>query len=99
MSKAREVISLMESSDRKRLLQDVLWVIDDGGKDLGVKKLDKNNSILVGYQTGFEPSVCAVQGDISGLTEADAEDIVQEFLVKKKWFSGSPKDADYIVMP
>jgi hypothetical protein len=85
---------------RQEALKYVSYVLDDALSPLPMSKLDKKNAVLVGWQCGFEPLFVAVQSYLNvKLTEADAEDIAKDYLEEKKWFSGEPKDADYILMP
>jgi hypothetical protein len=53
---------------------------------------------LVGWQCGFEPLFVAVWSYLSvRLDDADAEEIARDYLAERKWFSGEPTDADYII--
>ena len=88
------------SGQRSQLIKEVLWVIDDSGKKLGgigypVEKL--KDAYLVGWQTGFEPSVVAIISDMK-LSESDADEIATEYLKKIKWLKDD-KEADYVSMP
>jgi hypothetical protein len=63
-----------------------------------------DNARLVGWQCGFEPLFVAVwsylgdtQGNPDRLDDADAEEIARDYLIERNWFSGEPKDADYIL--
>lgn len=58
----------------------------------------KHASILVGWQRGFEPLFVAVHSyfDIS-LDDDEAIEIATEYLIEHGWFSGEPKEPDYLI--
>ncbi len=94
-----EKIMVSAALSRMDSLKYVSYVVDDNATQIPSNKLDKKKAVLVGWQCGFEPLFVAVQSEFLKLTAADAEDIAKEFLEKKRWFSGEPTDADYILMP
>ena len=52
---------------------------------------------LVGYQCGFEPLVVAVRSGYGWkIDDEEAEELARDLLIENKWFSGEPKDADFI---
>lgn len=89
------------------------YVVDDAGcgRELGAdlhaivresayetRSRFKHASVLVGWQCGFEPMFVAVHSYLDvRLDDDEAEELARDFLVEKKWFSGDPKPADYII--
>lgn len=58
----------------------------------------RHPSVLVGWQCGFEPMFVAIHSYLDvAITDADAEEIAQEYLAEIGWFSGEATDADYII--
>lgn len=57
------------------------------------------NARLVGWQCGFEPMFVAVWSYLpdSEVDMVEAEDIAVDYLVERDWFSGEPKEPDYII--
>jgi hypothetical protein len=103
--------SKQASVPREKLMDEVLWVIDENGvrvwkgeKGKKPEKEDLEDAYLVGWQAGSKPSVVAI---ISGkkLSKNDAEEIARKYLKKTvfhpftdaaKWCD---KEADYFSMP
>lgn len=90
---------------RKTALKYVSFVLDPGGRKLPNSKLDPKQSILVGWQCGFEPLYVAINvGGYGKMDESHAEDLAREFLESKGWFKAEDlvdedKECDYILMP
>jgi hypothetical protein len=59
----------------------------------------RSDAVLVGWRCGFEPLFIAVQSYIPGvvLTTEEAEEIATDWLIERKWFSGEPREADYVI--
>lgn len=78
----------------------VSCVIDDA---LSVSHDTSNltDCTLVGWQCGFEPMFVAVRSYLPGcaVDESEAEEIATDYLEEKDWFSGEPREADYILLP
>ena len=56
------------------------------------------NARLVGWQCGFEPMFVAVWSYLGGkLGKRKSEEIATDYLNEINWFSGEPKEADYIL--
>lgn len=94
---------VVASPSREQAFKYVSFVISEEGKELPPDSLNQKTAILVGWQCGFEPLFVAIQdedGEELHVSEADAEDIAKEFLLKKKWFSeNEAEDCDYVWMP
>lgn len=94
---------------RSDALPYVSFVVDDAGaaRPLGADRHAivrfagsefKHGSVLVGWQCGFEPLFVAVHSYLDvALTDEEAETMAREYLTERNWFSGEPKDADYII--
>ena len=92
---------------REQALPYVSFVVDDAGsgRELGADQHattresgHKYRSVLVGWQCGFEPLFVAVHSYLDvELDDQDAEEMAQEYLAERNWFSGEPTDADYII--
>lgn len=92
---------------RNDALPYVSFVVDDAGsgRELGAdmhattrETGHKYRSVLVGWQCGFEPLFVAVHSYLDvKLDDQDAEEMAQEYLAERNWFSGEPTDADYII--
>jgi hypothetical protein len=86
-----------------RLLPYVGYVVDDSGNGRRIGSDQhaniNDNTVLVGYQCGFEPMVVAVNSFMDGITldDSDAEDLAKEYLLEIGWLQDSDRDADYIV--
>ena len=93
--------------NRNDALKYVAYVVDDSG--CGRRLHDdqhaivrdepyRHPSVLVGWQCGFEPLFVAVHSYLDvAITDADAEEIAQEYLAEIGWFGGEATDADYII--
>lgn len=92
---------------RNDALPYVSFVVDDAGsgRELGAdmhattrETGHKYRSVLVGWQCGFEPLFVAVHSYLDvELDDQDAEEMAQEYLAERNWFSGEPTDADCII--
>lgn len=92
---------------RNDALPYVSFVVDDAGsgRELGAdmhattrETGHKYRSVLVGWQCGFEPLFVAVHSYLDvELDDQEAEEMAQEYLAERNWFSGEPTDADYII--
>jgi hypothetical protein len=105
ISRMQRKYKVTAAQNREQALKYVSHVIDEHGKKLPANVHDNKNSILVGWQCGFEPLYVAIQNEDGSpfpkgyISEGDAEDIAKEYLEKLGWFDGEPKDCDYIHMP
>lgn len=93
--------------NRNDALKYVAYVVDDSG--CGRRLHDDQHaivrdephhrpSVLVGWQCGFEPMFVAIHSYLDvAITDADAEEMAQEYLAEIGWFSGEATDADYII--
>jgi hypothetical protein len=86
-----------------RLLPYVDHIVDDSGNGrmLGSDQHAhiKDNTVLVGYQCGFEPMVIAVNSFMDGikLDDSEAEDLAKDYLLEIGWSNDPDLTADYIV--
>jgi hypothetical protein len=90
---------------REELLPYVAAIVDDAGgvvyrndQSASFHLTDIEDCVLVGYQQGCEPTVWAARSAVCAELDPDeAEDLVQEYLVEKGWFSDGPTVADFVV--
>lgn len=55
-------------------------------------------SVLVGWQCGFEPLFVAVHSYLDvRLDDEECEEMAKDYLAERGWFSGEPKDPDYLI--
>jgi hypothetical protein len=93
--------------NRNDALEYVSFVVDDAGcgrrlhgdqHAIAREESYRHPSVLVGWQCGFEPMFVAVHSYLDvAITDADAEEIAQEYLAELGWFSDGITDADYII--
>jgi hypothetical protein len=82
---------------REQALSYVGYCVDDALSERSISDIPAN-ARLVGWQCGFEPMFVAVWSYLDvRLDDQDAEDIATDLLTEKKWFSGEPTSADYII--
>jgi hypothetical protein len=71
---------------------------DDGHLMSDQEIATDSNIRLVGWQCGFEPLFVAVRSYLDlRLDDDEAEELAVDLLVERGWFSGEPKEADYIL--
>lgn len=85
----------MNRSDAMRF---VSFAVDDALRRRSVADMP-GNARLVGWQCGFEPLFVAVWSYLPGVTldDDEAEELALDLLVERKWFSGGPRPADYVL--
>jgi hypothetical protein len=88
---------------REQALPYVGYCLDDALSERDRKDMP-DNARLVGWQCGFEPMFVAVwsylgdtQGNLDRLDDDEAEEIARDYLTERGWFSGEPKEADYVI--
>jgi hypothetical protein len=86
------------------LLFYIAWIVDDSGNGRrsgsdACQEVD-SSTVLVCYQSGFEPSIVAVKGffedDPDQLSDSEAEELAQEYLLAIGWLT-EPKACDSII--
>jgi hypothetical protein len=83
--------------NRTQAIPYISYCVDDALSERSLNDMPAN-ARLVGWQCGFEPLFVAVWSYLDiRIDDADAEDIARDLLTEKKWFSGEPTDADYII--
>jgi hypothetical protein len=82
---------------REEALQYVAYCVDDALDERSIKDMPAD-ARLVGWQCGFEPMFVAVWSYLDiALDDSEAEEIAVDLLIERKWFSGEPKPADYVI--
>jgi hypothetical protein len=93
---------------RSNAIPYVSFVVDDAGcaRSLGddphaiVRESGqgfKYSSRLIGWQCGFEPLFVAVHSYLDvNVTDDEAAEMAIDYLTERNWFSGEPKEPDYI---
>ena len=87
---------------RKDILHYVAYVVDDtlNGREYGQDEnaVVKSNSVLVGWQCGFEPMFVSVHSYMGHrLSDDDAVEIATDYLDEKGWFHDGPTEPDFIL--
>jgi hypothetical protein len=77
----------------------VSFAVDDAGSPRDISQGIPDHARLVGWQCGFEPLYVAVWSYLPGVTLDDEEamELATDYLVERKWFSGEPTHADYVL--
>jgi hypothetical protein len=82
---------------REQALAYVGHCVDDALSERSISDIPAN-ARLVGWQCGFEPMFVAVWSYLDlRLDDQEAEELAVDLLTEKKWFSGEPTSADYII--
>jgi hypothetical protein len=82
---------------REQALPYVAYCVDDALSEREIKDMP-SDARLVGWQCGFEPMFVAVWSYLDlELDDQEAEELAVELLIERKWFSGRPTPADYVL--
>jgi len=82
---------------REQALPYVAYCVDDALSERKKEEMP-DTARLVGWQCGFEPMFVAVWSYLDlELDDDEAEELAVELLIEKKWFSGKPTPADYVI--
>jgi len=86
-----------DAGSARRLNEDMYAIVREAGEPVRGETY-KYSSALVGWQCGFEPLFVAVHSYLDVELDNDrAEEMARDYLTERKWFTGEPRDADYII--
>lgn len=85
----------------RKLGEDIHAVIRHDGEDFMCRHNadgPEYPSVLVGWQCGFEPLFVAVHSYLDvKLSDGECAELASDYLSEIGWFSGEPREPDYII--